>query len=841
MQYTTRVDWSAIFVERLHVLVILACLSLALLNRMPDSIAGWITQPPMVYVTRPLAQSVRRRMHSARPVRRGQAGWEYLRGAWPVPLVRSAVLSAVWLSRGCAGPAWIIHLPWAVWLWQVAGLFWPWLGRQPEWRWGQRLSRRLEHWTVWVGLGLVVANGGQALDVASVTGPVGGSLEPRGLPIWGLGCVVCGQDQPSVTVAREVGVGYRVTVCGHFNLVVADDDSFRTRLLVLFLRQLEIPDEHRGSRRTRAGRTPFVRQQVLARDLGIPQPDISRWERYWQAGDWRRLLSQHAPEVLTYELQRQIIETWARWPAWGAESIHSFLVEHGVAVTESQVAQAARDSGWQIVRAVIARLCVREGERLRLGEGWLLGELLSQVDSLLAKLETGQRLTPEDRLDVAALQAASTAAGLVSRPCIPAKPWLRRVEWVLFGPWDGLDEAGVACIYCGSRQVSRKSRQPRVKQFLDEHDQVQTLEVYRYYCHNPACDKGSFTALPPGLVPYSRHRLEVHVLAVQGYAWSRSAYRRVATGLGVSTLTAYRWVSAFGHELLPVAALFGVVKSSGVVGVDEKWVKVPKNSKPEGKMRRWMYVYLAVDVYTYDLLHIAIYPDNTAASARAFLLALRAKGYQPRVIVTDLRPDYGPAIATIFPKAEHHECIFHFLKWVHRQLRDTYGAEAVKTNGSVARLQQAIDTLFEVKTQDAAQRRYAAVMALRDEYVRVQPDVASVFDSLAGHWPKLVNAIGSDVIPTTNNAVELVNRRFEQHYQNFCGFESLETAHVFLGVFEKVYRFSPLTQDAQPRVRGRSPLELAGYDVAQLPMASVCRGWALAPSTQPFEDVVPNL
>jgi hypothetical protein len=177
---------------------------------------------------------------------------------------------------------------------------------------------------------------------------------------------------------------------------------------------------------------------------------------------------------------------------------------------------------------------------------------------------------------------------------------------------------------------------------------------------------------------------------------------------------------------------------------------------------------------------------------------------------------------------------------VHRQLRDTYGAEAVKTNGSVARLQQAIDALFEVKTADTAQRRYAAVMALRDEYVGVQPDVASVFDSLARHWPKLVNAIGSDVIPTTNNAVELVNRRFEQHYQNFCGFESLETAHVFLGVFEKVYRFSPLSQDAQPRVRGRSPLELAGYDVARLPMASICRGWALAPSTQPFEDVVPN-
>jgi hypothetical protein len=117
------------------------------------------------------------------------------------------------------------------------------------------------------------------------------------------------------------------------------------------------------------------------------------------------------------------------------------------------------------------------------------------------------------------------------------------------------------------------------------------------------CDKKSFTNLPPGLVPYSRHRVETHLLAVQMYAWGYSTYRRTGMALGVAGMTVYRWVSAWGYELLPVAALFGVVKCSGVVGIDEKYVLVPKNDKPEGEMRRWMYVYFAVDVYTYDLLH----------------------------------------------------------------------------------------------------------------------------------------------------------------------------------------------------------------------------------------------
>jgi hypothetical protein len=70
----------------------------------------------------------------------------------------------------------------------------------------------------------------------------------------------------------------------------------------------------------------------------------------------------------------------------------------------------------------------------------------------------------------------------------------------------------------------------------------------------------------------------------------------------------------------------------------------------------------------------------------------------------------------------------------------------------------------------------------------------------------------------------LVIRRFDQHYQNFCGFDSIETAQLFLTVFEKLYRFTPFSDDAQPGIRGKCPLELAGYDISQLPMTALCRG-----------------
>jgi transposase-like protein len=331
------------------------------------------------------------------------------------------------------------------------------------------------------------------------------------------------------------------------------------------------------------------------------------------------------------------------------------------------------------------------------------------------------------------------------------------------------------------------------------------------------------------------------LLAVQAYAWGYSTYRRAGQALQVSETTIYRWVSAWGHDLLPVAAIFGVVRSSGVVGVDEKYVLVPKNDKPAGKMRRWMYVYLAVDVYTYDLLHIAIYPHNTKDSAHTFLLALRAKGYHPRVVVTDLRRDYRSVIAVVFSDARHHECLFHAEQEVSRYLRKTLGRDYVEQHPAAEEVRQAMVKMFQVRTKRTAQKRYRALLDQQDDYIQSEPALQWVFDFLEQHWPYLVNAVECQLIPATNNAVEMVIRRFDQHYQNFCGFESIETAQVYLAVFEKLYRFTPFSRDARSEIRGKSPLQLAGYNLNRMPMTWLCRGYSLEWPVMLEADDVPNL
>ncbi len=810
MQGTTRRRVDQPWLVVLHALAVLSLLGLALLGQVPAEVAGWLVPPAVA------AGRVRPGRLRGSPAGCWCAHWRalsaYLLQSWRPVLLRGLLLWGLWAWSGGWGPAWLRLVPWALWLWRGVGMGWPRLRQQTAWMWvaaGLWQAQRL------VLLGYL----GLALSQLHAGDPVPWSL--------GLGCVVCQRDEPGVHVARQADGSYQATLCGHFTLTVAADHPFRLRLLVLFLSLLDVPGAARGSRRTRDGRTPLVRQVQLAEWVGVPQPHISLWLRYWHSGDWANLLSLNSPLVLTAELVERIVEVCATFPTWGVAQVYQHLRQQGVAVTEPQVQQAVQHSGWQRLQQTLRTRYDLSAPVLALRDGWLVGQLLAQIRELLGRLEAGQALPTEVRSTLDDLTALAHEAGANAPPPVKTLPWLLRVEQLLLGQWHLVADGQVRCPHCGSDQVRRKSATPRLKKYYDELHQVCEVAVYRYYCRNPQCDQGSFTNLPPGLLPYSRYRTETHLLAVQMYAWGYSTYRRTGTALGVASLTAWRWVSAWGVELLPIAALFGVVKSSGVVGVDEKYVLVPKNDKPAGKMRRWMYVYLAADVWTYDLLHIALYPNNDQDSATAFLLTLRAKGYHPQVIVTDLRQDYGPVIVQVFPQAVHHECIFHALQQAHKHIRDTYGPNYAEQHPAAEQLRQDIDHIFAAATPAVATARYTAVLARRQDCIQAWSEAAVIFDFLERHWPRLVNSIGARTIPATNNTVERVIGRFDQHYQNFCGFESSADAQRYLGVFEKVYRLTPFSQDAQPGVRGKCPLQLAGYDISQLPMATICAGLSI--------------
>jgi transposase-like protein len=332
-------------------------------------------------------------------------------------------------------------------------------------------------------------------------------------------------------------------------------------------------------------------------------------------------------------------------------------------------------------------------------------------------------------------------------------------------------------------------------------------------------------------------------MALEVYEVLLSTYRRSARMFAVSTATFYRWVASFSPAATALAAYLGVVRSSGVVGIDDKWIKVcsPAKVPPHRKRPRavWRYAYFAVDVYSYDILALELYPQHNDHAVHLLLLELKAKGVYPRVVVTDLDPAYSRMLPLVFPRAIHHEYIFHALQNAFSQLTQVYGRNYAEQNSHVADLHEAIVNLFHAKTKKTVRKRFRKLMALREEYVARTPDVACVFDSLDRHFPKLLNAIENPLIPRTNNSAELVIRRFDQHYQSMCGLDSFQSARLYLRVFEFVYRLTPFADDNASSIRGKCPLQLAGYDLDDLPIADFFRNLKLPTLDLPGEEVVP--
>ena len=794
-----------------------------------ESSGGWVACPAQMIGA---AAPQKKAKGGIRPAKswRGSLGWAWLKPGWGVAALRSEVLlGLVVLSEQWAW-GWVCLLPWLNWGWQGLGLRWPALGRQG--------------WYLWLGWGFNRASG-----LALVGLGLAWLGQQAGLSQWGsVGAMAvavslnqAAKPAKVEVVQTEAGV-YEVRLQGEFELRVDGQVEMYKRLLIIFLGLLEVAGEHRKSRRTRDGRCPFVRQQQMSAWFGVPHPIISRWYGYWLKQDWRRLLSHRWGEVLTAEVQQQVLSCWVKFPWWSAQQLWEHLQAQGRRLTLNQVKQVAQESGWSLLRQELKRVYQLKVESFRPQDQWLTEQLLGQVQCLTEQLAQLGQLPTEQQVQQADLLALSAELNL--KPVLPQPPclWLRRVEDLLFGRRTSEPaEAGVRCCYCGTTQIAPKSNKPRLKYYQDEQGQTQSLEVYRYYCHNSACRYGSFTHLPPDLLPHSRFSLKHHLAALQLYEWSHSVYRCTGQWLGVSKMTAYRWVSSFGYDLLPVAALFGLVRSSGVVGVDEKYVKVAQPSQPNDSYNGWMYVYVAVDCYSYDLLHIEIYPGNGRPSALAFLLTLRAKGYQPRVVVTDLRVDYHDLIAQVFPQAVHHECIFHALKELHQRFIQLYSADYPQTQPQVEQLRLSIDQIFQAQTKRTAQRRYEQVLAQRETFVTQNPEAESLFAFLERHWPRLVNAIDSPLIPTTNNATEQLIRHFCQHYKTFGGFQNIASARLYLGVFEKVYRFTPFSNDAHRAIRGKCPLELAGYDLQKLPIAHLFRGLLLQWPPSAFQELVPNV
>jgi hypothetical protein len=274
-------------------------------------------------------------------------------------------------------------------------------------------------------------------------------------------CLLGESRESAVEVVRDETGVYHARSRGEFTFRVNGQVEFYKRMLVIFLGLLEVPGEQRGSRRTRDGRTLFVRQEQMAEWFGVPHPVISRWFGYWLTQDWRRMLSQRWGEVLTLEVQQRIIDCWVLHPWWSTQRVWQHLRRQGSVITLNQVKQVGRESGWTALRRSMTGVYRISAESFRPRDEWLPRQLLAQVQQLVTQLEAQGGLPSEQRVALSDLETLCEELEL--GPAEPRRPlpWVFQVEHWLFRHWEWVEDGSVQCIYCGTSDVSRKSRTPR--------------------------------------------------------------------------------------------------------------------------------------------------------------------------------------------------------------------------------------------------------------------------------------------------------------------------------------------------------------------------------------------
>ena len=353
----------------------------------------------------------------------------------------------------------------------------------------------------------------------------------------------------------------------------------------------------------------------------------------------------------------------------------------------------------------------------------------------------------------------------------------------------------LTCPDCGSEQVTKKEERPR--NYTDENGDTVNGVAVRMRCQNEACRTKTFTLLPSGLELWARVTVDVKRKALKLIFHVRGSYRRGADYLreeqliGRAWTTLLNWIRKVGQETIELERIFKI-RWSGKLVVDEKWIKLFKD---------WVYLYVACDGQTGEVLHQEVFMTSDKKTAKTFLLQVKALGYIPDVVITDLSPDYDTPVAEVFEGVPHHRCVFHAeraaKKLVNKYLSDD------EFNPIKEKLKKNIRDLFKAKTAELVTKRFQKLKESQSHYPQ---EAAPVFSMLENYYPILLRCKKNPDVPATSNAAEHAIKEFDIKYQNTFGYSSIYAIKEFVKAYTIYQRLH--TIDSGPN-RGRRPREIA--------------------------------
>lgn len=305
--------------------------------------------------------------------------------------------------------------------------------------------------------------------------------------------------------------------------------------------------------------------------------------------------------------------------------------------------------------------------------------------------------------------------------------------------------------------------------------------------------------------PYDRQ------LTVQGtslYFDSEASYRGVGRALGIDPHTAWNRIIELGFNCkTPMEASVELrPRWSGYLMVDGDSLVVASDRES---------LLLGVDAGTQDIANAILAEHEDGENWTRLLLGIKHPvNYPVKGVVSDGDPALQQAIRVVFPGVPYQYCARHFEKELYRFLH--YGM--TQKRGYWREGQRFLDSskrLLYAPNFEAAQHRFRSIV--RDRGFK-EAGFGELIGKIRDNFKDLTTHYFHPGMPRTNNIAEGMISRLDSKINQADGYKSHDTAWATLKMHIMHRRFKEFTdcRNGNKENNGKSPLELAGVDVAAL-------------------------
>ncbi len=552
----------------------------------------------------------------------------------------------------------------------------------------------------------------------------------------------------------------------------------------------------------------FVTQEEVGKAMGISRQMINRRWRVFQDTDLLTLLKgEYEKSKITPQLLNRLTELIVMNPFFSAYDLKTILIEEGYCdeISEAALYQAQRHmDGRKIVELLRAKGDSKNPD-IQMTSGYMFEKLFRIIDSLIEKIPQGTTspIMTEQKLYnhlKKHIQEKVKRTGIFQKREHLQRDIKRNIGF-LKRLMKSLSSSRV-CPDCNREIIKYHSKRERF--YLDKNGKKVSDECKVYRWGNPNCQTKFFTVPPKGVESYARVHKDVKKMAFRWLFHMRGSLSRVKDELienriDVSITTVLRWIKKAGEQCPDILDIENQEFWEQPLIIDEKWIKI---------LDKWNYIFTAVGSVFSDLIAADLFKSKGKTPMTIFLLSLKARGFNPWCIVTDLLMGYQTVVKEVFPDCQYHQCVLHAERDAKRIVRKALpgGVDDKLRKKLIGKIRK----LFSSKNSKQLNKRYKKILRLKP---RVSNEVEKVFSMLNKYYPKLESSIMNKNIPKTTNAVERAIGEFEERYQLTKGFTSFYSARCFVKAFQAYYRFRKISFGIN---KGKSRLQLKGNPLANL-------------------------